>query len=127
MGMSDFNPRSREGSDEKIDAEIARLHEISIHAPAKGATTKCPDDRGRETISIHAPAKGATKFIRRVYSFRKISIHAPAKGATKKTLPQVGIGRFQSTLPRRERRVSGRSVCHFCDFNPRSREGSDDR
>ena len=34
---SDFNPRSREGSDHAI-AVPRHLQEISIHAPVKGAT-----------------------------------------------------------------------------------------
>ena len=54
-----FNPRSREGSDNKDqDGHDGEL--ISIHAPAKGAT-KLQIMRGRVfKISIHAPAKGAT-------------------------------------------------------------------
>ncbi len=56
-------------------------------------------------ISIHAPAKGATgDFVacRRLYLV--ISIHAPAKGATR---CRASAGSFRR------------------DFNPRSREGSD--
>ena len=34
-----FNPRSREGSDEKSESHLYRRHAISIHAPARGATT----------------------------------------------------------------------------------------
>ena len=34
---TDFNPRSREGSDDKLYASAGQF-EISIHAPAKGAT-----------------------------------------------------------------------------------------
>ncbi len=103
---------------------------ISIHAPAKGATVYHLHHQFYEllfqstlprrerpnrlhpflsllAISIHAPAKGAT-FILNPILFRQewISIHAPAKGAT------VVEGRwikilfaFQSTLPRRERRI----------------------
>ena len=33
-------------------------------------------------ISIHAPAKGATNFVNYFYGMKVISIHAPAKGAT---------------------------------------------
>ena len=57
------------------------------------------------SISIHAPAKGATSVIKMISYYITISIHAPAKGAT------VGVGlpnvseSFQSTLPRRERRA----------------------
>ena len=57
-------------------------------------------------ISIHAPAKGATDLGRRSIYPEYISIHAPAKGAT-------------------VRRIHDRF--HSCNFNPRSREGSDRR
>ena len=58
-----------------------------------------------------------------------ISIHAPAKGATSFPIQSATIkAEFQSTLPRRERRVSGdkRQIAANY-FNPRSREGSDRR
>ena len=55
-------------------------------------------------ISIHAPAKGATSTDVGSVNNPIISIHAPAKGATS---DQSGHGKvetiFQSTLPRRER------------------------
>ena len=35
---------------------------ISIHAPMKGATKICCDDKIDAYISIHAPMKGATRF-----------------------------------------------------------------
>ena len=100
---------------------------ISIHAPAKGATAptfpwrKLPTNfnpRSREgsdtslncrlnknTISIHAPAKGATAGEPEYRRHVGISIHAPAKGAT--------ISMW---------------ICsrRGFNFNPRSREGSDD-
>ena len=77
---------------------------ISIHAPAKGATTSLPQSLQIKAISIHAPAKGATdqkqivflksknfnprsregsdtEYVERTFK-KYISIHAPAKGAT---------------------------------------------
>ena len=56
--------------------------EISIHAPAKGATYALLGTDISVHISIHAPAKGATYFQDLLYSRIVISIHAPAKGAT---------------------------------------------
>ena len=35
---NDFNPRSREGSDAQAYIKLGLITEISIHAPAKGAT-----------------------------------------------------------------------------------------
>ena len=83
----DFNPRSREGSD-AVCAMMGNMWVISIHAPAKGAT--------RNTL-VKRKAEG-------------ISIHAPAKGATFNTSSERNVLLFQSTLPRRERRLPGLEV-----------------
>ena len=98
-----FNPRSREGSDYN-SRYCYCVANISIHAPAKGATVPHLSEHYRIAISIHAPAKGATPC-----RYRRSAVHAG----------------FQSTLPRRERRRSGAGNCQRWDFNPRSREGSD--
>ena len=56
----DFNPRSREGSDDSSYPQYITFTRISIHAPAKGATKSADQFVGFSYISIHAPAKGAT-------------------------------------------------------------------
>ena len=56
---SDFNPRSREGSDRRSLREHDGVH-ISIHAPVKGATIRAIQTARIPDISIHAPVKGAT-------------------------------------------------------------------
>ena len=76
-----FNPRSREGSDTESNAGL-QYDRISIHAPAKGATTASVELSDNSIISIHAPAKGATIAFQSYNSRVCISIHAPAKGAT---------------------------------------------
>ena len=77
-------------------------------------------------ISIHAPAKGATTKVYIVSNIAlTISIHAPAKGATYSNLYFISKFVFQSTLPRRERPASSAFVPLLANFNPRSREGSD--
>ena len=58
------------------------------------------------TISIHAPAKGATGLFSLWKVDKIISIHAPAKGATINVAWSQLIDKFQSTLPRRERRYN---------------------
>ena len=57
----------------------------------------------------------------------RISIHAPAKGATKILSHVIRFKKFQSTLPRRERRQFCFYFFCFTYFNPRSREGSDSK
>ena len=121
--------------------------QISIHAPAKGATQawtsiqpalqfqstlprrerlpKIPLDTKYQGISIHAPAKGATLHNQLYLPDMSISIHAPAKGATRRVAILTTFSRFQSTLPRRERRRKVHSAILQIYFNPRSREGSD--
>ena len=77
-------------------------------------------------ISIHAPARGATR--KPAVQLREIgiSIHAPARGATNDSCKFNQRQRFQSTLPRGERPDAlGVTLDQLCNFNPRSREGSD--
>ena len=91
----------------KTGEEIRIAHDISIHAPPRGATphwsgmfvmndfNSRPSARGDELrhiaaenalfISIHAPPRGATPHVRRARSRRNISIHAPPRGATVKS------------------------------------------
>ena len=76
---------------------------ISIHAPAKGATSLSSSFSSSLSISIHAPAKGATSPLFKRFITITISIHAPAKGATSYSLTVAADFQFQSTLPRRER------------------------
>ena len=98
-----FNPRSREGSDESEVVAIAANPKISIHAPARGATSRM-ERHGRN---------------------QQISIHAPARGATQATPRCTCSPRFQSTLPRGERPLLAAGQLLQQYFNPRSREGSD--
>ena len=81
-----FNPRSREGSDRRSNIPLQFAPPISIHAPAKGATTSCNRQDDHQRISIHAPAKGATSLLGKAAIKQQISIHAPAKGATPRLL-----------------------------------------
>ena len=99
-------------------------------------------------ISIHAPARGATSITFDVAPYIHISIHAPARGATLVSFAKSLGSLFQSTLPRGERQnvcsflyilhnisihapargATNFFICarsHIIDFNPRSREGSD--
>ena len=122
----DFNPRSREGSDSD-SASAANRNRISIHAPVKGATRICLTSAPHPIYFNPRSREGSDAFLRR-----------PA------SCPPT----FQSTLPRRERRLyavrhyqrcaisihaPGKGATLSCavrqavrrHFNPRSREGSD--
>ena len=120
-----FNPRTRERCDARYDTKQlctdcfnprtlagATSHErpksspmnVSIHAPARGATFLVGLKPGRGGVSIHAPARGATwpchctpfysccfnprtrkgcDVMEKICPFTEsVSIHAPARGAT---------------------------------------------
>ena len=77
---------------------------VSIHAPARGATSYQTKAGCHAQVSIHAPARGATFCgLNMTPELRTVSIHAPARGAT--AYP-VGVPP---------------PPC----FNPRAREGRD--
>ena len=122
-----FNPRSREGSDFN-GKPVGLSFDISIHAPARGAT---------------APAD-CCLFIAAFQST------LPRGERPSSFSPHIITSLFQSTLPRGERRqfrgfkrnpcrisihapARGATYCFgsvsaYCyNFNPRSREGSDSR
>ena len=155
MRKKNFNPRSREGSDcDRVGRfrEVCKFQStlprgerrfaicspslilgISIHAPARGATSTYQHTHYSTRISIHAPARGATDFSDFFKFFLRISIHAPARGATVdpffgsldhvisihapargatfgtlRSIPAASL--FQSTLPRGERLLCGANL-----------------
>ena len=124
-----FNPRSRIGATEVPTLTHNQL-DVSIHAPAQGATRVCIGSALTGAVSIHAPAQEATSPRCIAPPLRQVSIHAPAQGATRppggsagpircfNPRPRTGSDRlreeerrclftFQSTPPHRERRDAG--------------------
>ena len=99
-----FNPRSREGSDICQPYLAMFLLTFQSTLPRRERRTDCVIPSATSSISIHAPAKGATTATNNLPPAKRISIHAPAKGATAKSLIHIIPTVFQSTLPRRERR-----------------------
>ena len=100
---TDFNPRSREGS----DLRNLRMMILSTNfnpRSREGSDQLRVPFRQQVLISIHAPVKGATRHLQQIPMSLSISIHAPVKGAT--------LVRMAYTW-------------HQSYFNPRSREGSD--
>ena len=77
-----FNPRARVGRDALFFCLLLDRRDISIHAPAWGATIANKILPLVQEISIHAPAWGATSIEEALAEARQISIHAPAWGAT---------------------------------------------
>ena len=122
--VPDFNPRSREGSD-SINQLSGLCFDISIHAPARGATQDEAKLADIDGISIHAPARGATRTAYGEAHERDFNPRS-REGSDLPSHPVlvISIG-FQSTLPRGERPYHRRLTTDSSNFNPRSREGSD--
>ena len=64
-----FNPRARGGRDQRQAYSIAKQKEVSIHAPAGGATQWFVNSSSAKKVSIHAPAGGATKIEKKRLTF----------------------------------------------------------
>ena len=82
---------------------------------------------GKQAISIHAPAKGATMIkLTRYFHFLNFNPRSREGSDPSASGSIFEKSRFQSTLPRRERRRHRRNgSLSSRNFNPRSREGSD--
>ena len=126
-GEPSFNPRSHVGSDQGIHvaSHLLKCFNPRSHVGSDQGRRKL---RGPRQVSIHAPTWGATCSSHSNAYKRRVSIHAPTWGATHATKPprftlyrfnprsHVGsdwpyvvayrlLNRFQSTLPRGERRI----------------------
>ena len=101
--------------------------EVSIHAPARGATWAVRTTlQGPETVSIHAPARGATPNHGQDRPGHKVSIHAPARGATKRGFTRREHNGVSIHAPARGATSLGKSgFVELKSFNPRAREGRD--
>ena len=99
-----FNPRSREGSDLFFDSSARRMN-ISIRAPARGATH----------------TRSMALLINSNFNPRsREGSDAPSRDLSENRRI------FQSALPRGERPPGARTLDTLIkNFNPRSREGSD--
>ena len=99
-----FNPHAHEGRDKNVLLVAVLVLSVSIHAPARGATTMAWRIGSRGQVSIHAPARGATG----------VAVALTLLSAL-----------FQSTRPRGARRRRWPRAAATTGFNPRAREGRD--
>ncbi len=124
-----------------------QLSNVSIHAPAWGATTIVGELHITPEVSIHAPAWGATHTDNHANEDDDVSIHAPAWGATPGQSYRQACDEFQSTRPHGARRTVVSTDCssrlfqstrphgarlvatairfRSFSFNPRARMGRD--
>ena len=101
--IRDFNPRSHGGSD-YLRGYITGFSKNFNPRSHGGSDAIFTDDTQVGYISIHAPTGGATMDNPFIFCSSPISIHAPTGGATINIKIYVVSNKFQSTLPRGERR-----------------------
>ena len=105
-----FNPRSREGSD-VLFADIADRAEISIHAPARGATVNCGGFVVSMMLFQSTLPRGERLLMPAEYRLTLAFQSTLPRGERRPLVHATIIAHlFQSTLPRGER--------HDCYINP---------
>ena len=104
FSTQNFNPRSREGSDTKLEGLLTKHFAFQSTLPR------------RERRSAQVFIVG----VQRNFNPRS------REGSDVCTLVSMVVAKsFQSTLPRRERHITSAAAAGLAHFNPRSREGSD--
>ena len=115
-----FNPRARAGRDATFYIDALQL-EVSIHAPARGATRRskwlliwssfnpraragrdAPAPTPKNPLSSFNPRARAGRDVHHTFvtQWFEVSIHAPARGATCVVFNRLQAAAFQSTRPR---------------------------
>ena len=100
-----FNPRSREGSDYNFFERVCDIFHFNPRS-REGSDGDRPE-RCEPTDNFNPRSREGSDQDQRMTEVQEIyiSIHAPAKGATESDRSCWGLTEFQSTLPRRERRI----------------------
>ncbi len=148
--QSRFNPRSRAGSDHEHVTGHGTVHGVSIHAPARGATTAGVGAMPLSTMFQSTLPRGERPAVCRTDRPATAGFNPRSRAGSDgiESLTCQRLTMFQSTLPRGERHRIGysstrlstvsihapargatasiviTSAQHAC-FNPRSRAGSD--
>ena len=122
----DFNPRSREGSDDVLSSNDFIFHDFNPRS-REGSDYYSENPASDGTTFQSTLPRGERRDPKRLWMFgSSISIHAPARGATQCHLPQIAI--YNNFNPRSREGSDTKYVGKYCFldyFNPRSREGSD--
>ena len=108
QSVNSFNPRPRTGSD-RAPATPNHWLDVSIHAPARGATIGSPALQSPLEVSIHAPARGATYGRRGFVCALRFQSTPPHGERPASRLGYLSSGAFQSTPPHGERHGFGSS------------------
>ena len=148
-----FNPHTRAGCDELLRPGPGNAPPVSIHTPARGATSRSGSGPSSSTcFNPHTRAGCDMQPLGRLLNYAQVSIHTPARGATRRTrrLPALrsrfnphtragcdtpavpvvtGTLSFQSTHPRGVRRSTAvyQSLAHLVSIHTPARGATRDK
>ena len=94
-------------------------------APPHGGRQFISSSEPPSEVSIRAPARGATCTLRLNHCSCFVSIRAPARGATGDSMTNLRTLTFQSAPPHGGRLHGAKEALHRSCFNPRPRTGGD--
>ena len=104
---------------------ISTLSEFQSTLPQRERLNHCWNGYSRVDISIHAPAKGATFLHSNLIPHFLFQSTLPQRERQVALVLMWVVQVFQSTLPQRERLLRNLNKKRMVNFNPRSRKGSD--
>ena len=108
--------------------EEAKVQEVSIHAPARRATSRDPYLMCLLMFQSTPPHGGRQMAYARLGTSIEVSIHAPARRATRRNVPDLHIASSFNPRPRTEGdRPRATSLPTIKSFNPRPRTEGDTR
>ena len=105
-----FNPRSREGSDRGRFQVILLFSQFQSTLPRRERLLSNPDAVNPSVISIHAPAKGATTPLKPKELSCLFQSTLPRRERRLDMRYTLFFSIFQSTLPRRERQNAEKAL-----------------
>ena len=103
LHLRDFNPRSRGGSDLKRCIDIFCFHRFQSTLPRRERPSRNVLGSSSINISIHAPAEGATAPAGYIHGPSTFQSTLPRRERLLENDIPESEKEFQSTLPRRER------------------------
>ena len=116
----DFNPRSREGSDDAREGRAGMSRNFNPRSREGSDPQMQPQFLGIQDFNPRSrEGSDSSSFIFASLS-SGISIRAPAKGATQLSRQDHLSSRFQSALPRRERLFLAVYLCHVLHISIRA-------
>ena len=119
-----FNPRARAGRDTNLSG-IRRLGNVSIHAPARGATVRSSPFIPSDVFQSTRPRGARPRLLPPSPSLTQFQSTRP-RGARLEYICYVNANNlFQSTRPRGARHLETFFKFTLAGFNPRARAGRD--